>query len=172
MSSTHPSFHYHIVFGTKNHVLTLRQACGLRKSKSLQSAGRPPQSLPGLRRVRRRRMLMEPGRPPHAKQPDQTIYEMSWPSCWPLRCSHGPVGRLSSMKPLPSLDRPQEGGYKFFEIAARKTIESHRENIKHKLQLCSCAELREGAAKWVATPDATPTLRTAKRLQGCYFVAC
>ena len=34
-----------------------------------------------IRRVRRRRMLMEPGRPRPAKQPDQTIYEMSWPSC-------------------------------------------------------------------------------------------
>jgi len=30
-----------------------------------------------------------------------------------------------------------------------KTIESHRENIKHKLQLSSSAQLRERAAKWV-----------------------
>ncbi len=30
-----------------------------------------------------------------------------------------------------------------------KTIETHQENIKHKLQLCSCAELRQRAAKWV-----------------------
>jgi DNA-binding NarL/FixJ family response regulator len=30
-----------------------------------------------------------------------------------------------------------------------KTIESHRENIKHKLQLSSSAELRQRAAKWV-----------------------
>jgi DNA-binding NarL/FixJ family response regulator len=30
-----------------------------------------------------------------------------------------------------------------------KTIDSHQENIKHKLHLRSCAELRERAAKWV-----------------------
>src|SRR5207249_84390 len=40
------------------------------------------------------------------------------------------------------------------EIAASlnlsiKTVETHQENIKHKLQLRSCAELRERAAKWV-----------------------
>jgi DNA-binding NarL/FixJ family response regulator len=31
-----------------------------------------------------------------------------------------------------------------------KTIESHRENIKHKLRLSSGAQLRDRAAKWVA----------------------
>jgi len=30
-----------------------------------------------------------------------------------------------------------------------KTVDSHQENIKHKLHLRSCAELRERAAKWV-----------------------
>ncbi len=30
-----------------------------------------------------------------------------------------------------------------------KTIDSHQENIKHKLHLRSCAQLRERAAKWV-----------------------
>jgi hypothetical protein len=30
-----------------------------------------------------------------------------------------------------------------------KTIESHRENIKHKLHLRSSDEVRERAAKWV-----------------------
>jgi hypothetical protein len=30
-----------------------------------------------------------------------------------------------------------------------KTIESHRENIKHKLRLRSSEEVRERAAKWV-----------------------
>jgi DNA-binding NarL/FixJ family response regulator len=30
-----------------------------------------------------------------------------------------------------------------------KTVDSHQENIKHKLHLGSCAELRERAAKWV-----------------------
>jgi hypothetical protein len=31
-----------------------------------------------------------------------------------------------------------------------KTIESHRENIKHKLRLSSGAQVRDRAAKWVA----------------------
>jgi DNA-binding CsgD family transcriptional regulator len=31
-----------------------------------------------------------------------------------------------------------------------KTVESHRENIKHKLRLSSGAQLRDRAAKWVA----------------------
>lgn len=30
-----------------------------------------------------------------------------------------------------------------------KTVDAHQENIKHKLQLRSCAELREDAARWV-----------------------
>lgn len=30
-----------------------------------------------------------------------------------------------------------------------KTVDSHQENIKHKLHLSSCAQLRERAAKWV-----------------------
>ena len=30
-----------------------------------------------------------------------------------------------------------------------KTVDAHQENIKHKLQLRSCAKLRERAAKWV-----------------------
>jgi two-component system, NarL family, response regulator NreC len=31
-----------------------------------------------------------------------------------------------------------------------KTVESHRENIKHKLRLSSGAELHQRAVKWVA----------------------
>jgi len=34
-----------------------------------------------------------------------------------------------------------------------KTVESHRENIKHKLRLSSGAELRDRAARWVAAAD-------------------
>ena len=34
-----------------------------------------------------------------------------------------------------------------------KTIESHRENIKHKLRLSSGAQLRDRAARWVAAAD-------------------
>jgi DNA-binding CsgD family transcriptional regulator len=30
-----------------------------------------------------------------------------------------------------------------------KTVDSHQENIKHKLHLRSCAELRKRAAKWM-----------------------
>jgi hypothetical protein len=30
-----------------------------------------------------------------------------------------------------------------------KTVEAHQENIKRKLQLSSCAELRERAANWI-----------------------
>jgi hypothetical protein len=30
-----------------------------------------------------------------------------------------------------------------------KTVDSHQENIKHKLHVRSCAELRKRAAKWV-----------------------
>ena len=46
------------------------------------------------------------------------------------------------------------------EIAASlelsvKTVESHRENIKHKLQLSSSAQLRDRAAKWVAATSGT-----------------
>ncbi|HEY4270871.1 MAG TPA: hypothetical protein VGM65_02620 [Candidatus Udaeobacter sp.] len=32
---------------------------------------------------------------------------------------------------------------------SKKTVESHRENIKHKLPLGSSVQLRERAAKWV-----------------------
>jgi len=34
-----------------------------------------------------------------------------------------------------------------------KTVESHRENIKHKLRLSSGAQLRDRAARWVAAAD-------------------
>ncbi len=32
------------------------------------------------------------------------------------RCSHGPVGRLPSVKSSVDLDRPQAGGYKDYQI--------------------------------------------------------
>jgi hypothetical protein len=47
-----------------------------------------------------------------------------------------------------------------------KTIESHRENIKHKLRLRSSEEVRERAAKWVEqslTGEAHIFRRTGRR---------
>src|SRR5947199_10351165 len=39
-----------------------------------------------------------------------------------------------------------------------KTIESHRENIKHKLHLSSGSQLSELAARWVETASGGPNL--------------
>ena len=47
-----------------------------------------------------------------------------------------------------------------------KTVESHRENIKHKLQLSSSAELRERANKWV---EETIDARSSRKLRGHAF---
>jgi len=44
-----------------------------------------------------------------------------------------------------------------------KTVESHRENIKHKLRLRSGAQLCERAAKWVAE---TSGVRRSRKLRG------
>jgi DNA-binding NarL/FixJ family response regulator len=47
-----------------------------------------------------------------------------------------------------------------------KTVETHQENIKHKLQLSSCAELRERACRWVERTLSTEEhlfRRTARR---------
>jgi DNA-binding NarL/FixJ family response regulator len=44
-----------------------------------------------------------------------------------------------------------------------KTVESHRENVKHKLHLSSSTELRERAAKWV---EETMDARSSHKLRG------